>query len=83
MHASKDMQMKSTNSMLKNAHFKGYANEINKLDDRKCDYNEGLFYACKKGHINIIKLMINKGADDFEWGLYYACLGGHTQMLLI
>ena len=38
--------------------------------------NRGIANACKNGHIDIVKLMISKGADDWDLGLVYACEGG-------
>ena len=33
----------------------------------------GMEMACRGGHINIIKLMIKKGANNWNWGLAIAC----------
>ena len=35
--------------------------------------NEGLYWACNYGKLDCIKLLIEKGANDFDDGLYYAC----------
>ncbi len=40
----------------------------------------GLYRACDSGHLNIVKLMIKCGADDWNGGLCYAHLGGHLNM---
>ena len=40
-----------------------------------------LYAACKSGHMDIIKLMIEKGADDWNSGLIGACEGGHIDIV--
>ncbi len=44
-------------------------------------WNWGLWGASKGGHINIINLMIEKGADHLNGGLYDACFGGHIDIV--
>ncbi len=47
-------------------------------------WNGGLYRACEGGHLNIIELMISKGAGPHGgWnnGLFYACLGGHVPIV--
>jgi hypothetical protein len=39
-------------------------------------WNCGLFSACSGGHLDLVNLMIEKGADDWDWGLGGACRGG-------
>jgi hypothetical protein len=41
----------------------------------------GLFGACKGGHLDIVKLMISKGANDWNYGLRGACRGGHLDIV--
>jgi Ankyrin repeats (3 copies) len=43
--------------------------------------NGGLRKACQKCHIEIVKLLIEKGADDLNEGLYYACSKGHIEIV--
>ncbi len=43
-------------------------------------YNE-LKIACKGGHIELVQLMIEKGATDWNWGLLGACRGGHMEIV--
>ncbi len=45
------------------------------------DYNEGLFGACKGGHIKIVELMMEKGVTSFDKGLSAACKGGYTEIV--
>jgi hypothetical protein len=44
-------------------------------------YDDGLYAACEFGHIEIVKLMIEKGASDWESGLFMACEGGHMEIV--
>jgi len=44
------------------------------------DYNFGLYGACLGGHLDIINMMLQKGAD-VNYGLYGACLGGHLDLV--
>ncbi len=37
----------------------------------------GLWGACRSGNMDIVKLMIEKGANNWNWGLDIACAGGH------
>jgi ankyrin repeat protein len=41
----------------------------------------GLSGACEGGNIEIVNLMIKKGADDWDDGLDYACDGGYTEIV--
>jgi hypothetical protein len=61
----------------------GNIKEVIKLIETKeeFDWNEGLRYACYKGHIDIVKLMISKGANDWEWGLVNTCYRGHCEIV--
>ncbi len=45
------------------------------------DWNWGLCGACRGGHMDIVKLMIERGATDWNYGLYGACKGGHMNMV--
>ncbi len=45
------------------------------------NWNWGLYGACKGGNINIINMMIDKGAYDWNWGLDGACKGGHIDIV--
>ena len=37
--------------------------------------------ACEGGHMDIVQLMIQKGADDWNGGLWKACYGGHMDII--
>ncbi len=41
----------------------------------------GLAGACEGGHKEIIELMIEKGASNFNQGLSHACSGGHIEIV--
>jgi ankyrin repeat protein len=41
---------------------------------------DGLEYACKGGHMDIVKLLIEKGANYWNGGLYAACDYGHMDI---
>ncbi len=43
--------------------------------------NSGMYYACLGGHINVIKFLIDKGADNFQGGMNHACLEGHKEIV--
>ncbi len=43
--------------------------------------NIGLFYACRRGHKNIVELLLNKGANDFDSGLVNACYSGNREII--
>ncbi len=45
------------------------------------NWNFGLFDACRGGHLNIVGLMISKGANNWNRGLYDACRGGHLNIV--
>ena len=41
----------------------------------------GLCNACRGGHINIVKMMIKKGATTWNNGLFGACQGGNMEIV--
>ena len=43
--------------------------------------NDGLYGACLGGHIELVNLMISRGADDWNNGLSGACRGGHIELV--
>ncbi len=45
--------------------------------DQVGTYNGALHGACWGGHLDIIRRLIDLGADDFNWGLCGACGGGN------
>ena len=46
-----------------------------------CNFNDGLHGACRGGNIDLVNLMIEKGADDWDWGLSGACIGGNIDLV--
>ncbi len=54
---------------------------IVKIINMNLDWNCGLYYACKGGHINITKLIIKKGANDCNRGLAGACEGCNESLV--
>lgn len=45
--------------------------------------NKVLIFACKKGYVNLIKLMITLGADDFNGVIFYVCYYGYIELAKI
>jgi hypothetical protein len=45
------------------------------------DTNVGLVCACHNGHMDIVRLMIAKGASNWKWGLSSACRNGHMNIV--
>ncbi len=45
------------------------------------DYNQGLLGACVGGHLEIAKLMLEKGGKKLNLGLYHACVGGNIDII--
>jgi ankyrin repeat protein len=43
-------------------------------------WNKGLLNACSSGNIDIAKLMISKGSNNFVDGLKHACSSGHVEI---
>ena len=44
-------------------------------------WNIGLFSACRNNNLELVNLMIAKGANDWHFGLYSACLGGDKKII--
>jgi len=66
----------------------GHLDVIDKLIDEKGenffsigDYNDVLFQASWRGHLDIIKLMIQKGATNTDMGIQNATLMGHLDVV--
>ncbi len=66
------------NKTLNNMCKKGKYIEIPKDD---LNWNYGLYGACKGGYLNLIKLMIEKGADNWNEGLSNACRVGNIDIV--
>jgi Ankyrin repeats (3 copies) len=62
---------------------KGYNPEIfyKEYRNRKYIFNDAMIYAAKGGHMEIVKLMIEKGATNFDWAIKYAAKGGHMEIV--
>jgi len=41
----------------------------------------GLYFACQGGNMDIVNMMIQKGANDWNWGLWQACKDGHLDFV--
>ena len=54
---------------------------ILKNKNNNLNWNDGLFEACRGGHLNIVNLMIEKGADNWNHGLRGACQNGHLNII--
>ncbi len=44
-------------------------------------WDYGLVVACCYSNMNIVKLMIDHGANNWNWGLSGACQGGHIDII--
>ena len=51
-------------------------NDVNKI----LNLNVGLSGACRGGHQDLVQMMINLGARDWNKGLSAACRGGHQDL---
>ena len=43
--------------------------------------NRVLYKACEKGSLEMLNLIISKGAKDWNWGLYWGCQGGNMEIV--
>lgn len=48
-----------------------------------CDWREGLKKACEHGHVEIVKLMIARGATNFNECLFNACISENIEIVNI
>ncbi len=69
-YATVEYYLNPCNKTLKNMCKKGKYIEVTNNNSK---WNNGLYGACMGGYLDIVKLMIKKGADDWNWGLNYAC----------
>lgn len=44
-------------------------------------WDAGLHGACRGGHLDLVELMITKGAEDFNTGMQCACTNGHIEIM--
>lgn len=51
------------------------------IDTNKAARNHGFYNACVGGHMEIVKMMIDKGADAWNWGIEGACVGGNIEIV--
>jgi len=47
---------------------------------RECGLNFGLNLACKYGHIELVKILIDYGADKFGYAFNISCIYGHINI---
>ncbi len=71
--------------------FYGNYKKISTIENN--DWNWGLYHACGGGHMNIVKLIIEKmtgnpisdtetlGSPNWNNGLHHACYGGHMHIV--
>ncbi len=55
--------------------------KIRKMIKMDLYWTHGLRGACSGGHIDIVKFMIEKGADHWTSGLWRACESGHIDIV--
>jgi ankyrin repeat protein len=53
---------------------------INNFPGHKFNWNEGIYYGSRYGNLDLVNLMIDKGADNWNQGLNAACRGGHLDI---
>jgi len=51
------------------------------LIQKLINWNMGLNLASRAGHLSLVKMMIELGANDINMGFYCACLGGHYDII--
>lgn len=54
---------------------------LSKIQSSKKSLNIWLFEACIGGNIDIVELMLSKGADYLNWAFEYACEGGNINIV--
>ena len=54
---------------------------MSRRDNFSTDLNNGLRAASSGGHMDIVQLLIAKGADDWNRALKGASLGGHMDIV--
>jgi len=74
----KESELKDAKDLLRISCYDG---SIRKINDGTYDWDLGLYYACKGGHIDIIEMMIDKGAKKLNSELLKACVGGHLEIV--
>jgi len=57
-----------------------YSRKSERLDHLERNWNKGLSGACKGGNIELVNLMIAKGANNWNLGLRSACKGGNAEL---
>ena len=45
--------------------------------------NQGMAYAARGGHKDLVLLFKEWGITDFDWGMAYAARGGHKDLVLL
>jgi len=54
---------------------------VKTLSEQFQDWDLGMCCACLRGHMNIVTLMIEKGANNWNTGMVSACLGEHMDIV--
>ncbi len=54
---------------------------IKKIIGMDLNLNYGLYGACEGGNMDVVKLMVEKGATWWDHGLFYACKGGNMDII--
>ena len=71
----------ATESELVKKHDKGYNKLMKLIIDEPTYYNKIMYRAAEGGHIEIVKLMLEKGATDYNRVMYKAAKGGHMDIV--
>ena len=59
----------------------GYDQLLIPLLSTLTDYNTAMYYASESGHIEIVRLMLEKGANSYNLAMAYAARGGHIEIV--
>ena len=54
---------------------------VKTLSSQEQDWDKGMGRACERGHLEIVKFLIAKGARDWSWGRIRACEHGHMEIV--
>lgn len=71
----------SSRNTLRKACKSGNIKSVNRFLKRTQDWNSGLYGACEGGHMDLVELMISKGANEWHGAMGSACHGGNLEIV--